>query len=316
MGSSITASRAYTAVCTHFGLDPVPASGISDQHLCAFITYLVMKKYAFATVSNYLSMGPRLLSLRVLGCWTPLEDRPLVQQALKGAQRILGTAQRAKLPITLPLLAAMLGTLDASIHSKMLRAATLVAFWAALRKSNITVKSATSLGHCLTRGNVVSRPDGQTCITLTSAKNNQFRGRAHAVIIPSFRPGDPGEHLCPSRALRLLYADPAACDLPLHGPAINSRQNGRWAPLTHAQLVTFIKTSLRKLNINPDAYAGQSLRRGGTTTAFRAGASGIEVKYLGDWHSEAYERYVFLGPEDASVTAQRMMAYANIALRL
>ena len=157
----------------------------------------------------------------------------------------------------------MLGTLDASIHSKMLRAATLVAFWAALRKSNITVKSATSLGHCLTRGNVVSRPDGQTCITLTSAKNNQFRGRAHAVIIPSFRPGDPGEHLCPSRALRLLYADPAACDLPLHGPAINSRQNGRWAPLTHAQLVTFIKTFCANSTSTPTPMRARAYGAGG-----------------------------------------------------
>ena len=309
-----TAARAYIAVCSHFGLQPVPATGITDRHLCAFITFLVMKKYAFATVTNYLSMGPRLLSLRVLGTYTSIENRPLVQQALNGARRLLGTAPKAKLPITLPLLTAMLGTLDQSVRSKLLRAAMLVGFWASLRKSNISLKGGRAIGHCLTRGNVVFREDGRVSITLTSAKNNQFRARTHTVVLPRFGLGDPAGHLCPSRALEVFYADPAASNLPFNGPAFSYRQSQQWVSLTHSQLVNFIKTSLRQLNVDANAYSGHSLRRGGITTAFRSGASEVELRYLGDFHSAVFQRYITLGAEDASITAQRMAAYANYAL--
>ena len=59
-----TATGAYLAVCHHFGLDPFPPTGIPDITLSIFISYLVAKNYKFGTIKNYLSMGPRTLSIQ------------------------------------------------------------------------------------------------------------------------------------------------------------------------------------------------------------------------------------------------------------
>ena len=85
-----TAMLAYILICLHFGLEPVPAHGITDIALAGFILFLVQDKKAYSTIKTYLSMGPRVLQLLRLGTWTSISDRPLVRRsttrfALRGA---------------------------------------------------------------------------------------------------------------------------------------------------------------------------------------------------------------------------------------
>lgn len=309
--SAATATGAYLAVCAYLGLDPVPPRGIPDTTLCAFITYLTVKKYSFVAINNYLSMGPRILSLRILSSWISIKDRPMVQLILSGAKRLLGTTSSGKLPITLPMLTDMLRALDDSILSKLLTAAALVAFWAGLRKSNITVKSYKLPGHCIKRQDITFAPSGRASFTSNSSKNNQFRAYKHVVQLPLFQASDPAYSLCPSRALRILYADPLCAGLPGTAPAISYMRAGRVVPLTHDQLIRFVKTSLSRMGFDPSNYAGQSFRKGFGTLGHQAGLSDAAIQNIGDWHSSVFQRYIFKDPAEQLAAVSQLTTYAN-----
>lgn len=53
-----------------------------------------------------------------------------------------------------------------------------------------------------------------------------------------------------------------------------------------------IKKACVKVGLDPKNYSAHSLRKGGTTGAFIAGAERMMVKAQGDWVSDAYLRYV------------------------
>ena len=53
-----------------------------------------------------------------------------------------------------------------------------------------------------------------------------------------------------------------------------------------------IKKACLRGGMNPSDFSAHSLRKGGTTGAFIAGADRMMVKAQGDWVSDAYLRYV------------------------
>mmetsp|Transcript_57446 Transcript_57446/g.181875 ORF Transcript_57446/g.181875 Transcript_57446/m.181875 type:complete len:99 (+) Transcript_57446:3605-3901(+) len=82
--------------------------------------------------------------------------------------------------------------------------------------------------------------------------------------------------------------------------------------LQYQQLVTFIKSSLRQLNIDPDCYSSHSLRRGGAMFAFLAGVSPELIKLHGDWASDAYQAYLMMPPAArVHVTAAMLSAISH-----
>lgn len=306
-----TAEIAYLAVCQHFGLEPLPPTGIPDLTLSCFISYFVAKGYKFGTIKTYLSMGPRNLAIKHRIPWIPIKERPLVLRSLHGALRILGDEPtNAKLPLTPSLLLHMLRTLDNSILSAVVRAAALVAFWGALRKSNVAVKSQRLLGHCILRENITFGATG-VFVSVCSSKTNQFRRYQHELALPTFAPTDPAYELCPTRALRLLYGYPACCDLPPHVPAFSYMSHGRPVSLTHAQLVRFVKLSLTQLGIDPKKYSGHSFRHGFATLAYQAGLPAFDIQFVGDWKSICFERYISSGSADRLAAINRVKTFVN-----
>ncbi len=53
-----------------------------------------------------------------------------------------------------------------------------------------------------------------------------------------------------------------------------------------------IKKTCLQCGLDPKDFSAHSLRKGGTTGAFIAGADRVMVKAQGDWVSDAYMRYV------------------------
>ena len=62
--------------------------------------------------------------------------------------------------------------------------------------------------------------------------------------------------------------------------------------LTRKLLVSFIRSHVAVLGINPDEYTSHSLRIGGATSAAAAGMADHEIKLLGRWSSDTYQRYI------------------------
>lgn len=56
-------------------------------------------------------------------------------------------------------------------------------------------------------------------------------------------------------------------------------------------LVSFISHLLRLVGIDPSHYSGHSFRIGGATSASLAGLTDCDIKLLGRWNNDFYQRY-------------------------
>ena len=257
-----TAMLAYILICLHFGLEPVPAHGITDIALAGFILFLVQDKKAYSTIKTYLSMGPRVLQLLRLGTWTSISDRPLVHHTLCAARRVLGDASKPKLAITPDILRLIYDRLDfRDIECVVIYTAFLVAFWGFLRKSNVVIGRSSDFHSrlVLTRADISFDSDGRAWLRLRFTKTIQFQQRV--LILPlALLTGDTT--LCPSTWLtRMLKRLPIAPNTtPLF--AVPSSKGAGLKPVTYGRFLDAIKRLLTLVGFDARNYAGQSFRRG------------------------------------------------------
>ena len=69
-------------------------------------------------------------------------------------------------------------------------------------------------------------------------------------------------------------------------------------PITYPQFQKMIRSLINKIGGNPSMYSTHSFRRGGATFAFQSQVPGELIKHVGDWHSDAYLRYLSFTLED------------------
>ena len=304
-----TSMLAYIMVCLHFGLDPVPSTGITDIVLAGFILFLVQDKKTYSTIKTYLSMGPRVLQLLRLGTWTPVADRPLC-----AARRVLGDITKPKLAITPDILRRIHNRLDFSdVNNVVLYAAFLVSFWGFLRKSNVVIGRQSDFNSRLvaTRADVTFDAEGRAWLTIHNSKIIQFQQRVFIVPLALFK--DDDKVLCPSywlaRMYQLLPDAPGTTPL-FSGP--NPSGKGL-KPLTYGRFLDNLKRLLAALGYDNRNYAGQSFRRGGATFALSSGVPSELIKLQGDWHSNAYELYAGVTRDTQLAAVLRMTSALNLS---
>jgi hypothetical protein len=142
----------------------------------------------------------------------------------------------------------------------------------------------------LQRQHVVIDPAAYAIIvTVHFSKTAQYSSGAHTIVIKGVKGGvlDPVYWL--SRYFAMVPA-PAA------GPCfvIPHKGSGGLPPLRYAHLVASLKQWLAAAGYDPAQYSGHSLRRGGATAAFQAGADPLFIRLQGGWSSDAWLLYVGL----------------------
>ena len=81
--------------------------------------------------------------------------------------------------------------------------------------------------------------------------------------------------------------------------------------LTRPIFASALAAMLRKLNINPRHYNTHSFRIGAATSANQAGMSPLQIKALGRWRSEAYQRYIRLSPNQLASMTKSLISLAD-----
>lgn len=285
-----TAMTAFLTYCRVTGDWPDLQTGISDQQMIRLIAFWA-RTLEYGTITSYLSMGVRQWHLENGIPYEAARERDAVDAALKGVRRIKGdTPKKRKLPITIDILIKMSQQMDpASAADASFWAAVTTAFFCLLRKGNITATSKAGAERDLQAARRAdlrwSAAEGGYTLTLRATKTIQYRERELKLSLPIL--GDP--RICPTRAMRrYLHASAAATsELLMQSP----EAAGGWAPLTYAVFLEKLKATLRQAGVNPDAYAGHSLRRGGATWALSIGIPVPAIKAMGDWKSDAYLAY-------------------------
>lgn len=297
----MTYLKSFVAFCNLIGIPVVP---LSQENLARYIAHL-SRRLKYNSLCNYLSII-RILHLEA-GYSSPI-DTHLVSNVLKGARRVLGDVNTAKLPITPKILFKIFAIISFNDTKDVaFWAACLVAFFSFFRKSNLLTPSVNDFDpdRHLSRHNVFFREDG-VLLRISKSKTIQFAERCLDIPLPAIK----NSPLCPSQALLLNFKMVPAVQTP--SPAFLYRNGEDTIPLTYAVFLARLKTVLSIIGFDASLYSGHSFRRGGATFAFQCGVPGELIQSQGDWKSDAYKGYLDPSP---SYRLHVMKTFAN-ALKL
>ncbi|TKY91067.1 hypothetical protein EX895_000003 [Sporisorium graminicola] len=291
-------NRYQTFVLRRFGpsCQAVPASGL----------LLVEWVADMASTRSYHSIKHELHALQSwhidLGFDTGGFACGRLERAIRGVKRIFGLKPAtAKLPITLPLLRAILQQLR-SIHSlsawnrQVVSAAFAVSFACFLRCGEVTW---TSLDHSVTTIGAITWYEEYAILVLPASKTDPFRLGA-PLVLPKV-----GGIECPYAALKSICPAQRPAAAPVFGI------NDGFQPLTRSFFLSILRLALDRLGLQPSHYAGHSFRRGAATWAASAGIDSSTIQLLGRWSSDCYRRYI----DRSAVERRSMVASALFSVR-
>ena len=262
--------------CLDHGLVPVPCS---EQTILLFIAQLYVNGLKASSVRVYMS------AIRSLHIQDGHNDYVTNTDRVKLAIRAIEIPQPPpvqKLPITLDLLQKMYLIIDhLDYNSSMIWTAMCTAHFGCLRAGEFTVKNQNYNDTSLFRKDVnitttvvilklrTSKTDTSntgTDITIACTSRNIC---AHCSMI----------HYCKTRDQ--LHS----CDKPLF-----MFSNG--LILSRDLFIKQTRLYLSMIGLDPSLYSGHSYRAGSATTAALAGLQDWEIKKLGRWKSDTYQRYI------------------------
>ena len=292
----------YTAFCEHYGYRPVNPS---TSTLAYYITHLANKFTSAASVRNYVS-GVAFMH-KQLGVEAPAITSFPVTTLLRAVDLTLRTPPQRKQPIYPALLhklcrlCDMIGTFGVAM-----KVAITFGFYGMLRQSNLAPRQAADfdrLRHTC-RGDVIHSPPGLV-VVVKWAKAQQTMDNIPLVPLPTVH-GSPTDPVAAFDALQRVQ--PA---LHQDQPLLSIPSSKGYTVVTSAQLATCLAELLRSLQLDPTNFSLHSLRRGGATTAYRAGADQLAVKRHGQWRSDAFWVYITSPLVAQSSVARALAASAH-----
>jgi hypothetical protein len=288
-------TTAYLKFCTHYGLQAMPAS---QDTLCAYISFL-SRSLSPSSIKGYLN-AVRLLHIES-GLDNLLAQNWEVSMIQKGISRLMGSPPKQKLPMTIPMLLALFGTLVDSPLDKAFWSACLIAFFGFLRKSTLLpASSELTLGKFIARSDLIDFTLSSFTILLCFSKTIQFGQRV--LYLPYVSCEET--RLCPVRAvLSHLGVSPLSASRPL----FNYVENGAEKSFLNAFFMYRLRTSLRSTGFPASDVSCQSVRRGRASLAYEVGLLATDIKQRGDWRSNAFEQYLTVG-QSSTVNSARLLS--------
>jgi hypothetical protein len=315
--SAGTALKAYARYCYFTKQYPDPKTGITDEQLAQYATFLA-RTLTHGAVCSYISMGVRRLHEETGMPWRPANDRPAVRAVLKGIGRLKGTGPtKRKLPITPEILIGLKSKMNLDdVRDLSMFACWLTMFYGFLRKGNATWnKGKAGLSEAdqdkhnkfVIRRENLQKINGRYQLTVKGTKTIQFGQRELVLVLPCI----PGSEICPTaildRYLAVTHRRPA--NEALFGTISAKNQ---WVPLDYQHMLRTLKKGMKLLNVDHAAYAGHSFRRGGATHAFLAGVPEHIIRLMGDWKSDVWREYAEVQLElrrRAAATVEESLAH-------
>jgi hypothetical protein len=218
----------------------------------------------------------------------PLLDNARLQLVLKAVQRKC-VKSPDKLPITYDLLKRMYVVLTDNHDHKLMWAAMTLGFFGLLRAAEFTVPTQSQFNpniH-LTMSDISLRTtDNGTSFMSVNIKMSKTDKMCKGFIVHI---GCSKDTVCAVCAMKSYIA--CKCSrMSLGTMPFFSFTNG--TVLTKSVLVSLTRTYLAAIGVDPDRFTGHSYRVGGATSGADVGLSDWEIKVMGRWSSECYQRYI------------------------
>lgn len=260
----------FTSWCEPRRFQPLPAS---PETLLYYLTELAVR-YKVATIERRLAAISQVHQAARLD--TPTRDL-LVRKLMEAIRRKHGVASEQKAPAVADEVKAMVAGLGQTRHALQERALLLVGFAGAFRRSELVA---------LDVGDLKFSRQG-LAITIRRSKTDQ-EGQGRTIGIPF------GSEVgtCPVRSLRAWLKAGGIESGPVFRPVNRADvvQPARLAPFAVARAV---KRGARRAGLDPDLYAGHSLRAGLATSAAAAGVEErVIAKQTGHRSMAVLRRYI------------------------
>lgn len=252
------------------------------------------------------------------GLSNPLQPGLKLKQTLRGIERQHFSAPKQKMPLTFDILSAVKPFLNPKSDDDNAKwAALTTGHFLMLRAGELTVASSDhfdpSIHLTCSDAKLHTAADGSEYLSL-HIKQSKTDQRRQGVTLYTAHSNHFVCAVCAMKtnlALQHRRGTVSKDTIPLFQLSDSS-------PLTKIDLVSFVSQLLRLIGIDPSQYSGHSLRIGGATSASIAGLSDYEIKLLGRWNSDCYQRYIrsplnlFLGiPRKIAQTQTIKFQYAN-----
>jgi site-specific recombinase XerD len=261
----------YADWCNRLGLEPLSAD---PQLIGMYLAGLPERRFKYATIRMRLSAIAA--AHRSAGLALDLKD-PRIARVMEGIARSIGTRAVGSKPVLADELAAMVRGLPATVAGTRDRALLLIGFGAAMRRSELVALNLDN----------VAVTDAGLKVLIRFSKADQVGAGAEVGI---HRSGDPA--LCPVRAFQ-AWLDRRG---PQPGPLFcRVTRGGRVRPyrLSDRGVVRAVKSAVVAIGLDPERYAGHSLRAGLATSASNAGADLLHImKQTRHRSVETVRRYV------------------------
>jgi integrase len=226
----------------------------APETVALYLTNLAERRRSMAT------LAPRLATISQAHQAAHLESPTRaaeVRAVMQGIRRAKGTPQRQKTAAITLIIRAMVAGLPGSLIGMRDRALLLLGFAGAFRRSELVSLDVADLAF---------NADGLV-VTLRRSKTDQDGQGATKGIPYGSHPGT-----CPVRALRALLDTAGIVDGPLFRPIT---RHGKIQPmrLSAYAVALVVKRAAEATGLDPEQFAGHSLRAGLATAAAAAGVS-------------------------------------------
>lgn len=266
----------YEGFCTAYELDPFDAS---EAQMCCFLAWMYLHPSikAFSTYNKYLT-GVASTFIES-GLPDPSKNRPILTKCKRGLRRLVGTARKERLPVTIALLRRLrkhwsLSTTNGRNSYRM----AIVAVNGCFRLGELA-SSANNLGTVPLRSDFSLVAPNVRSIFLRTSKVDPF-GAGSTIFL-----AQNSSSTCPVRHVdRLEYKD-LRSGAPLF-------QTNSGSALKASMVISYLRRALAALNLPISSFSGHSFRKGGVQTLVEMGASEADIKALGRWTSDCWKLYV------------------------
>lgn len=276
-----SAQKQFISFCDKYALQSLPSS---EETLLMYVAFLQRLGLRHTTVRVYLAAVRYLHILE--GYPSPLEGRLRLNQALKALQ-LNGEPPKQKCAITVNILSTMHNFMTDTYSDHLYWAAMTLAYFGCLRSSEFTVPGA-----CVYDARIHLSIGDVTFHTLTSGESyvqvlvkrskTDKTNRGFKVFI-----GCSQKTVCGYCALQKYTSLRLANSCT---GAYFQFPNG--CILTKSLFVKQTKLLVSLVGLPVDQYSGHSYRSGSATSGAAAGLADWEIKMLGRWSSDAYQRYI------------------------
>ena len=285
------------------------------QHAKVLETAVVLWAAFMARTNSYDSLKTQIQRLRAWfrdrkdsGFPADPTHSALLESFLLGHRRQSGGQPKRKRPITPEMLIAMAKIVlkGRDAETEIVFFAMLIGFFAMLRKSNLTVDSATLLAtsKLIRRSDLrVDRESYTLWVRIRRTKTLQYGDREIWIPIQGWL----------DHPLNVVFwADRVSA---IYGSQATQEDHafaGRWTtdpkptPLPYRVFLTRLKGLVQAIGLDPTNVAGHSLRRGGASYAFHRGIAPEIIKQLGDWQSDCYLIYCVIPPSRIMAASRQM----------